>query len=197
MLRQKIKDDLKSALKARRKDDAQTLRLVTAEIINQEKEKRYQLGKKEAGLRGEGSACQQAGTREQGTKVPCIKNNATSAARYQNILDDRSQLSEEEITKLLFSQVKQRKDAIQDFKRGERQDLVEKEMAEIQILNKYLPEQLSSTEIENQAKQIIADLGAKDIKDMGRVMPALMAKLGARAGGGEAGQIVKRLLVRV
>jgi len=166
MLRQKIKDDLKSALKARRKNEAQTLRLVTAEIINQEKEKRYQL------CRGEGDLSEEA-------------------------LNEQSRLSEEEITKLLFSQVKQRKDVIQDFKRGGRQDLVEKELAEIQILSKYLPEQFSPAEIENQANQVIADIGAQDIKDMGRVMSALMAKLGTRAGGGEAGQIVKRLLTRV
>jgi len=166
MLRQKIKDDLKSALKARRKNEAQTLRLVTAEIINQEKEKRYQLG------RGEKELSQEA-------------------------LNERSQLDEKEITKLLFSQVKQRKDVIQDFKRGGRQDLVEKDMAEIQILSKYLPKQFSSAEIENQAKQIIADIGAQDIKDMGRVMSALMVKLGSRAGGGETSQIVKRLLTRV
>lgn len=163
MLRQKIKDDLKSALKARRKNEVQTLRLVTAEIINQEKEKRYQLGRRQKEL-------------------------------SQEALNELSQLDEEEITKLLFSQVKQRKDVIQDFKRGGRQDLVEKEMAEIQILNKYLPEQFSFAEIENQAKQIIADLGAQDIKDMGRVMSALMAKLGNRAGGGDAGKIVKNLL---
>lgn len=188
MLRQKIKDDLKSALKARRKNEAQTLRLVTAEIINQEKEKRYQLG------RGERAACRQAGTGEQGTKVPCIKKKAISAAGREEELDEQSRLNEEEITKLLFSQVKQRKDVIQDFKRGGRQDLVEKEMAEIQILNKYLPKQFSSAEIENQAKQIIADLGARDIKDMGRVMSALMVKLGNRAGGGDAGKIVKNLL---
>lgn len=163
MIRQRIKDDLKNALKARRGDEAGTLRLVTAAITNQEKEKRYELSRKQKGL-------------------------------DERELGEQSRLSDEEMIKLIFSQIKQRKDAIQDFERGERQDLAEKEKAEIQILNKYLPKQLSLAEVEKEARQVIDDLGAQDIKDMGRVMGALMVKLGNRAGGGEVGGVVRKLL---
>ncbi|MFC1663657.1 GatB/YqeY domain-containing protein, partial [Patescibacteria group bacterium] len=81
-----------------------------------------------------------------------------------------------------------------EFEKGERKDLAEKEKAEIEILNQYLPEQISKEEIEKLAREIIEKIGAKEIKDMGKVMAELMPKVKGKTEGGEVGKVVKELL---
>jgi uncharacterized protein YqeY len=109
-------------------------------------------------------------------------------------LEKESQLSDEEIIEVIHSEIKKRKEAILEFEKGKREDLVKKEKEEIEILKNYLPEQLSEKEIEKLAKEIIEKVGAKDIKDMGKVMKELMPKVKGRADGTLVSKIVKELL---
>jgi hypothetical protein len=111
-------------------------------------------------------------------------------------LAKKSQLTEEEVTEVIFSEVKKRKESILEFKKGKREDLVQKETKEMELLKKYLPEQLSEEEIKKMAEEIVKKLGAQSLKDIGKVMSELMPKLKGRADGSLAGKVVKDLLFR-
>jgi uncharacterized protein YqeY len=109
-------------------------------------------------------------------------------------LEKESALSDEEIIKLILREIKKRKEAILEFEKGKRKDLVEKEAQEIEILKRYLPEMLSEEEIKKMAKETIEKVRAKNIKDMGRVMKELMPKIQGKAEPSLVSQIVKSLL---
>lgn len=104
------------------------------------------------------------------------------------------ELTDEEVIELISRELKKRKEAILDFEKGDRADLVEKEKKEIEILKKYLPKQLSKEEITKLTREAIKKLGAKDIKDTGKIMGELMPKVKGRAQGREISNIVKELL---
>jgi len=89
-------------------------------------------------------------------------------------IEKEGQLSDEEIVNVIFSEVKKRKEAILEFKKGNRQDLVDGSQREIKILQRYLPEQLSEEEVKKLAQEIVARTGAQNIKDVGKVMGQLM-----------------------
>jgi len=109
-------------------------------------------------------------------------------------LANRVKLSDEEIIQVVSSQVKKRKESIEAYKKGGREDLVEREEKEIEVLKNYLPEQLSKEEIEKMVKEIINKIGASDIKDMGKVMKEILEKIKGKADGKTISEIVKRLL---
>jgi uncharacterized protein YqeY len=91
--------------------------------------------------------------------------------------------------------VKQRKDSIDQFARGGRQDLVDKEKAELAVLETYLPPVVDAAELERVVAEAVAEAGAASPKDMGRVMKAVMAKLaGAQADGKAVSELVRRKL---
>ncbi len=113
---------------------------------------------------------------------------------YKEELDEKEELTDEEIIDVISSEAKKRKESITEFEKGERKDLADKEKAELEILEKYLPEQVSEQEIKRLAKETVEELGAGDIKDMGKVMAELMPKLKARADGGLVSKVVKELL---
>jgi len=104
------------------------------------------------------------------------------------------QLTDEEIFEVIASEIKKRKESILEFEKGKREDLVKKEKAEAEILQKYLPEQLSEEEIKKLVKEAVAKVGAKEIKDMGKVMAELMPQVKGRVDGGLVSKIVKELL---
>jgi len=106
----------------------------------------------------------------------------------------QSELSDEEIIDVLASEIKKRNDAIVLYKQGNRQELAEKEQKEIDILKKYMPAQLSEDEIKKLAAESIAKVGAKEIKDMGKVMADLSPKIKGKADGGTVSKIVRELL---
>lgn len=103
-------------------------------------------------------------------------------------------LNETEIMQLLSVMVKQRKDSIEQFAKGGRTDLVEKEEAELKVVQEFLPAQMSDEEVENLIKKAIAEAGAVSAKDMGKVMKILMPQITGRADGKAAGEKVKALL---
>jgi len=109
-------------------------------------------------------------------------------------LEKESQLVDEEVIEVISSEVKKRKEAILEFEKGERTDLVEKEKKELEILQKYLPEQLSEEEIKKLAKEAIEKIGAKEPKDMGKVMAELMPQVKGRVEGAVVSRIVRELL---
>src|SRR5437868_7930340 len=105
------------------------------------------------------------------------------------------ELTDEDVMKLLRSQLKQRRDSVEQYQKAGRQDLVDKETAEIAVIEEYLPQGASESEIEQAVVEAIAEAGATSIKDMGAVMKASMAKLaGKNADGKIVSETVKRKL---
>lgn len=104
------------------------------------------------------------------------------------------QLSDDEIISVISSEIKRRKDAVVLYQQGNRPELTEKEQKEIEILKKYLPEQLSEAELRKIIVEAISTTGAKEMKDMGKVMADLNPKIKGKADGGEVSKIVKELL---
>jgi len=110
-------------------------------------------------------------------------------------LEKESQLIDEELIEVISSEVKKRKEAILEFERGKRKDLAKKEKAEMKILQNYLPEQFSEEEIRKLIEEAIKKTGAKEIKDMGKVMSELMPKVKGKADGSLVSKIVKEVLI--
>jgi len=114
--------------------------------------------------------------------------------KFKEKLQGDAQLSDEEIISVISSEIKKRKDAIVLYEQGNRPELADREKKEIEILIKYLPEQLSEEELKKLVVESIAKTGAKEIKDMGKVMADLNPKIKGKADGGEVSKIVKELL---
>ncbi len=117
-------------------------------------------------------------------------------ALHNKEIDLMRPLNETETMQVLSGLVKQRKDSIEQFAKGGRQDLVEKEEAELKVLQGFMPSQLSDEEVEGIIRKAIADVGATSVKDMGKVMKVLMPQITGRADGKAAGEKVKALLSR-
>jgi uncharacterized protein YqeY len=109
-------------------------------------------------------------------------------------IEKRRELEEGELLAIIAKEAKQRHESIAQFERGGRQDLADREEAELQILLAYLPEQLSREEIEAQARQIIAEVGAASPAQMGQVMRRLMPLMQGKADGKLVSRVVKELL---
>ena len=104
-------------------------------------------------------------------------------------------LTDEDVMKLLRSQVKQRRDSVEQYRAAGRQDLVDKESAEILVIESYLPQAASAAEIEQAVDAAIAETGAASMKEMGTVMKSTMAKLaGKNADGKLVSETVKKKL---
>ena len=118
------------------------------------------------------------------------------AALHNKEIDLMRPLNETETMQILSGLVKQSKDSIEQFAKGGRQDLVEKEEAELKILQDFMPAQMSDEEVEALIKKAIADVGAVSVKDMGKVMKALMPQITGKADGKATGEKVKALLLQ-
>ena len=138
-----------------------------------------------------------------GTLMTAIKNKELAkrgqigkTTNETRELEQKSQLTNEEIFEVIAGEVKKRKDSIEQFSAGGRMDLADKERAEMEILLAYLPEQLSEEAVKKEVKAVIDELGAKEQKEMGRVIGAVMAKLKGKADGGLVSKITKEILVK-
>ena len=109
-------------------------------------------------------------------------------------VDERKELSDADIEAILVKQIKQRNDSIEQFREGGREDLVEKNERELEILRSYLPEPMSEDEVRGVLSDIIVETGAQGMKDMGRVMGEAKKRIGSRAEGKLINQIAKELL---
>jgi len=103
-------------------------------------------------------------------------------------------LTDDEIIQGVVREAKRRREAIEQFQKAGRADLVEKEMAELKVLSQYLPEQLDEAEIVGIAQEVISELQATSKADKGKIMGALMQRVRGRADGRLVNQIVDRLL---
>lgn len=117
-----------------------------------------------------------------------------NAALKNRQIERRRPLTEEEVVETVRSLVKQRRDSVEQFAKGGRQDLVDKETAEIAVLEAYLPRQLSPEELDAMVKDAVARTGASGAKDMGKVMKALTPVVGGRADGKLLSELVKKTL---
>jgi uncharacterized protein YqeY len=116
------------------------------------------------------------------------------AAIKQIEVDERRDVSDADVETIIMKYLKQREDAKTQFADAGRNDLVEKEEAEIAIVKSYLPEPMDDTELETVLKEVIASVGAESMKDMGKVMGAAKSAIGSRADGGRINVMVKKLL---
>jgi uncharacterized protein len=116
--------------------------------------------------------------------VAAIKNKKIEIGR---------DLNEEEVIAALKSEVKKRKDSIESYTAGGREDLAEKEQAEIEILNKYLPEQMGDEEVKAAVKKVVEEMKATKA-DFGKVMGKVIAELKGKADGAQVSRIVKEIL---
>lgn len=144
-LREKIQDDMKSAMKAREADRLAAIRLLLA-------------------------------------------------AMKQKEVDERVELTDDLVLSIIDKMLKQRRDSIEQYKAGNRADLVAKEEFEVSVLSQYLPKALSSGEISALIDAVIGETGASGAKDMGRVMNALRPKVAGRADMGALSGLVKARL---
>lgn len=116
------------------------------------------------------------------------------AAIKQREVDERIELDDAGVIAVVDKLVKQRKDSIEAFEKADRQDLADKEKAEMAVLQAYLPARLSAEEIAGEVKTIVTELGAAGPGDMGKVMGAVKARLAGKADMGQVSAAVKAAL---
>lgn len=116
-------------------------------------------------------------------------------ANIKNVeIDSKQELSDDEVLGVVSKEVKMRRDSIEEFTKGNRLDLVENLEQEIEVLMKYLPEQLSEAEVRTLVEQAVAESKAVSPKEMGKVMAVLMPKVKGRADGKLVNTIVREML---
>ena len=145
MLREKIAEEMRAAIKAREQARVATLRMLMTAVKNTEVEKLHEL-------------------------------------------------SDDEVLDVIAREAKRRRESIEAFETGGRADLVEKETAELNVLESYLPDKLSDEELTALVDQAVAETGASSPKQMGEVMKALMPKIRGRADGAQVSALVKAKL---
>ena len=109
-------------------------------------------------------------------------------------IDLKRELNEAEFFQLLSGMVKQRRDSIEQFEKGGRPDLVEKEEAELKVIREFMPAQMSETELDAIIAEAIRETGAAGVRDMGKVMKILMPRVTGKADGKTVGEKVKLIL---
>ncbi len=125
-------------------------------------------------------------------KRDTLRNIQASVKQIE--VDERRDVTDADIEAIMMKYLKQREDAKVQFADAGRNDLVEKEDAEIAIIKTYLPEPMNDDELESVLKEVIASTGASSMKDMGKVMGAAKSAIGSRADGGRINVMVKALL---
>ena len=127
-----------------------------------------------------------------GTRVSVLRFLLASIKNRE--IQKREPLNEEEILAEITSSAKRRRESIEAFKEGERQDLVAREEAELAILSEYLPEQMTEEEVRRVAEEVIRSISAQSPADIGAVMKDLMPRIRGRADGKVVNQIVREIL---
>lgn len=126
-----------------------------------------------------------------------IKKNVVQMIRasiLQVEKDKQIELGDEEVINIISKEGKKRRDALEDYKKSGREDLVKQIEEEINIINEYLPKQLTKEELTTEIEKIIEELQATSIKDMGKVMKLAKEKIGAKSDGKSINEVVKSLL---
>lgn len=126
-----------------------------------------------------------------------LRKNTVQAVRgaiLQKEKDTQTEVDEEQILDIIMQEIKKRKDALIDFEKGHRPDLVDSANAEIAVLQGYLPAQLSDEEIANLVREVIQEVSAVSMKDMGKVMGAITPRVKGKADNSKVSSIVKQCL---
>lgn len=126
-----------------------------------------------------------------------VRKNAVQMVRasiLQIEKDKGIKVEDEKIIDIIAKEVKTKKDALKDFEKAERQDLIDLTNREIEILQEYLPKQLSRDEVKVEVQKIISEIGATSMKDMGAIMKEAKAKMGASAEGKTINEVAKEIL---
>lgn len=144
-LTDQLRNDMKTAMKARDKDTLSVIRMIRASVKNKE-------------------------------------------------IERGTELSDTEVTEIIARELKQRNDSLQEFEKAKRSDLVAQTKQEIEILKRYLPEQLTEDELRQMIKETIQTVGARSKADLGKVMAALMPKVKGRADGKQVNRLVQEEL---
>jgi len=131
--------------------------------------------------------------KEAGKQQLSVIRMVRSAIRQIEI-DGKKELDDNGVIDIISKEVKMRKDSIDEFRKGDREDLVAQNEAEIAVLMKYLPQQLSEAEVRSLVKEAVATSGASTAKEMGKVMAVLMPKVKGRADGKLVNTIVREAL---
>ncbi len=108
--------------------------------------------------------------------------------------DKGIEVEDSKIIDIIAKEVKTKKDALKDFEKAERQDLIDLTNREIEVLQEYLPKQLSRDEVKEEVQKIIAEIGATSMKDMGAIMKEAKAKMGASAEGKTINEVAKEIM---
>ena len=116
------------------------------------------------------------------------------AAILQIEKDKGIQVEDDKILEIIAKEVKSKKDALKDFEKANREDLISQTNTEIEILQEYLPQQLSREEIKTELEKIISKLGATTMKDMGAIMKEAKAQMGASADGKTINEVAKEIM---
>jgi uncharacterized protein YqeY len=174
-LRERLEADQRDAMRQGQHLRVETIRLLRTAIQQAEQERRTALARERAARKG-------------GPDAELTAEEIAALAREATLSD------EEIINSVLARQIKQRRESIEAYKRAGRQDLVDREEAELQVLLAYQPEQLSEVEIEALAAATIAEVGARGPRDVGKVMGKLGPQLRGKADLGAVSRIVQRLL---
>jgi uncharacterized protein YqeY len=116
------------------------------------------------------------------------------ASIKQKEVDERIELNDDQILAVIQKMLKQRKDSIEAYQQANRQDLIDQEQLEIEVLTKYMPEPLSDEEINQYIEEVVASTGASDMKDMGKVVSVLKTKVAGRADMAEVSKLVRQKL---
>ena len=116
------------------------------------------------------------------------------AAILQIEKDKGIEVEDSKIIDIIAKEVKTKKDALKDFEKAERQDLIDLTNREIEVLQEYLPKQLSRDEVKEEVQKIITEIGATSMKDMGAIMKEAKAKMGASAEGKTINEVAKEIM---
>jgi len=128
-------------------------------------------------------------------KVRLVTIRSLLAAVNQIEIDDKVEMNNDAVTAVLVKSVKQRKDSIEQFEKADRHDLADIEKTELAILEEFLPQALTSEEVESHIKQAIATVDAKGMQDMGKVMGLLQKEIQGRADMAEVSALVRANLM--
>ena len=126
-----------------------------------------------------------------------VRKNAVQMVRasiLQIEKDKGIEVEDEKIIDIIAKEVKTKRDALKDFEKAERQDLIDLTNREIEILQEYLPKQLSRDEVKAEVQKIISEIGATSMKVMGAIMKEAKAKMGASAEGKTINEVAKEIL---
>jgi len=126
--------------------------------------------------------------------LTAISNSEIARVNVKDAAAGREDLTDEQTVDVIQKQAKQRRESIEEFNKAGRQDLVDRETAELAILSSYLPQQLSRDEIVEEVRSVIAETGASGPGDKNKVMPAAIARMKGKADGRAINEVVSELL---